>query len=251
MVRESSEQRPDTDAAHGRGGTIIFAVASRPERRACVASGIGSTNHPVLFVQTGIGLHGMEKLEQQAIHCGAAGLISIGIAGGLAPDLAEGVLLIPEQIRRVNGQVFQAHANWHDRVRTVLQNDLRVETGDLLGVSRVIRHPDEKRALHAQTKAVGADMESAILAEIAGRLGVPFLALRAIADTVEDELPKAAIAALTDAGETDFPALLACLLRYPSDLPGLITTWRRFRVAADTLARACRLAGRQLLITDS
>jgi len=251
MVRESPELRPDTGAAHSRG-PIIFAVASRPERRACVASGIISTNdHPVLFVQTGIGLHGMEKLEQQIIHSGAAGLISIGTAGGLAPNLVAGALLIPEQIRRVDGQVFQPHANWHNRVRSALQNNLRVETGDLLGVSRVIRHPAEKRALHAQTKAVGADMESAILAEIAGRLGVPFLAVRAIADTVEDELPKAAMAALTDAGDTDFPALLACLLRHPSDLPGLITTWRRFRVAADTLARACRLASRQLLITDS
>jgi len=242
---------PDTDTANN-GGPTIFAVATRPERQACAASGIGSTgDHRVLFVQTGIGLHDKRALEQKIIENGATGLVSIGTAGGLAPNLAPGVLLVPEQVRCVDGRVFCTDANWHARVLAALGNELRVATGDLLGVSHVIRHPDEKRALHLQTKTVGVDMESANLAEIAGRVGVRFLVLRAIADTASDNIPKAAIASLTSAGDLNLPALLTYLLQHPSDLPGLLTTRRRFRAAARTLGQACRLAGKQLLIPNA
>ena len=192
----------------------------------------------------------MEALAEHAIEMGASGLISTGTAGALAPNLTPGMLLLPKRIRRIDGHTFRIDSNWHAGVLAALRPQLPVSTGDLLHVPAVIRDPDQKQALHEQTRAISADMESSHLAAVAARVGVPFLVMRVVMDMADDEIPEAALAAVTAAGDADPMALLRALLRRPADLPGLFRVVRRFRCAADTLRRACRVADRPLLSPD-
>ncbi len=198
-------------------------------------------------MQTGIGITDAAKLTARVMETGAAGLLSIGTAGGLQPDLRAGALLLPGCIRRAGGKSFAADPEWHARVHAALKQTDRVHTGDLLSVNCVVRHPDEKESLFRQTQAIGVDMESAGLAEIAAHAGLPFLVLRVVMDTAADTIPKAATVSINEAGDTQSIALLSYLAGHLSDIPGLLRTAHRFRNAAGSLREACRLARDELL----
>ena len=229
-------------------GPVIFAAATNPERRVCATSGIdpGAGARPV-FLQTGIGVPDTEWLTKHATEIAASGLVSTGAAGGLAPNLEPGTLVLPRRVRCTDGDVFPVDPNWHDRVLTVLRPHFHVLTGDLLSVMAVMRRPEQKRDAHERTKAIVTDMESGNLAEVAAQIGAPFLVLRAVMDTAEDEIPETALTAVTASGETDYRSLIAGLARRPMDLASLIVTVRRFRSAARTLRRALYIAGQSLL----
>ena len=239
-----------TDPNHRVKGPIIFAVATRPERRACSAAIEESTGHDceyAHFLQTGYGPLQMERLVEQVARLHPSGLISIGTAGGLAPKIARGTLLIPKRILRTSGGVMKTDPGWRSHVCGALVPHIRVDTGDLLSVTELIRHPAQKRALHSETEAIGVDMESGQLAQLAAQIGIPFLALRVVMDAADDEIPGAAKAALTKQGDTAVGPLFAYLLTHPGDLPGIFRTARRFRHAAGSLRSACRLGHSALL----
>ena len=65
-----------------------------------------------------------------------------------------------------------------------------LHVGRLLTVDRLLREPEEKRALAEQHQAIACDMESFAVAEACRQAGVKFLSVRIISDTVEDQLPK-------------------------------------------------------------
>ena len=62
--------------------------------------------------------------------------------------------------------------------------------GRLLTVDRIIRKPDEKQSLHEHYGAIAVDMESLAVAQVCQRERQRFLAIRAITDAVNDELPR-------------------------------------------------------------
>jgi adenosylhomocysteine nucleosidase len=231
-------------------GPIVFAVATGPERRACSAvipTAAGSEAGYAHFLQTGSGPLRLDMLVERVTKLRASGLISIGTAGGLAPDLAPGTLLLPKRILLHNGMAKTTDPDWRDHVYAALTPHFPVDTGDLLTAPELVRHPEQKRALHSDTKAVGVDMESGQLAQLAERIGIRFLVLRAVMDAVDDEIPGAALVAVNEQGDTAAGALLKYLLRHPGDLAGMIRTARRFQVAAGSLRQAARLARDSLL----
>jgi adenosylhomocysteine nucleosidase len=213
-----------------------------------VSSGIDSGDgaRPI-FLQTGIGIADAKTLTRDVVNANAAGLISIGTAGGLDPELSPGALLVPHGIQRKDGKKFLVDTEWHARVLTALEKSAKVYTEDMFTVNRVIASPAEKISLNRKTKAIGVDMESAGLAEIAAIAGIPFLVLRVVMDTAVDQIPKAATVSVNAAGETSTIALLGYLAGHLSDVPGLIRTLRQYRSAAASLREACRLARNELL----
>jgi hypothetical protein len=78
-------------------------------------------------------------------------------------------------------------------------------------------------------------MEAGGVARAARELGIPWLALKAVVDGVEDVLPPALAGCVTPGGDLAWTGLLAGSLRGPG-------FWRALR----QLARASRLARRSL-----
>jgi hypothetical protein len=237
------------DANH-RSKSIVFAVATAQEKQACRAviearSGPGF-ERPV-FLQTGSGPLNLEELVDQVAGLHASALISIGTAGGLAPGITPGSLLIPKRIRAPNGRILQADSRWQADVSAAMNRGLRVNAGDLLSVSELVRGAAEKHVLYSDTQAVGVDMESSQLAQAAERIGIRFLALRAVMDAWDDAIPGAARAAISASGDTSILSLLVYLLRHPGDFGGMVRTARRFRCAARSLQIACQSGGEALL----
>jgi hypothetical protein len=126
----------------------------------------------------------------------------------------------------VHGGVrYAADPAWAARMRVGMG---ALDLVTIAGVDRPLTGTTEKRALHAATGAAAADMESHIVARLAGEHGLPFAVLRAVADPAERTVPPAALLGMRPDGSVKIGAVLGSLAKSPGQLPALL------RVAADT-----------------
>ena len=101
---------------------------------------------------------------------GCGGLISFGVAGGLAPNLKPGDCVIGSAV--IDKETTRAtDTRWARRLSAVIPGSIQ---GTIVGVREPIAHADEKQALHEQTGAVAVDMESHVVARAAEQHGVPW-----------------------------------------------------------------------------
>ena len=166
-------------------------------------------------------------------------LVSFGIAGGLAPDLRAGTCLVASCVVGPDGTRFATHAGWRAR----LARDLGVATASFAGVDAPLAGVADKRALHAASGAALVDMESHIVAQVAARHGLPFAAIRVVADPAERQLPHAATVGMRPDGRVDLPAVLRSLARDPSQIAGLVRTALDARAAFAGLLRCRQMLG--------
>jgi adenosylhomocysteine nucleosidase len=174
---------------------------------------------------------------------GVAGLVSWGCAAALAPHLKPGHLILPEFVLGAEGSRQVSHADWRSRLARALSPTLPVHTGTLIESVRIIPGCAEKQALYARTEAVATDMESAAVARVAHSRGLPFLAVRAIADSAAMRLPAAVTAALSPRGDIALTKLLGHSLRHPGQFIELARLGRAFGAAMATLRRVRKLSG--------
>jgi adenosylhomocysteine nucleosidase len=175
---------------------------------------------------------------QEAVSAGAAGIISFGVAGGLAPELAPGDWVVAAGVWTAQAH-FPADGIWAKRLLVALP---RARHAYIAGSDKLLVHPAEKRALHGCSGAAVADMESHIAARVAAANGIPFAACRVVIDPAGEQLPPAAEVGLREDGRTDVLAVLASLAQRPGQLPGLV------RIAYHAaIARAALREGRRSL----
>ena len=166
-------------------------------------------------------------------------VLSFGIAGGLAPHLPAGTLLLPGAVVSESGERFAVDPGRHRRVMAALAAaGLHAETGDLLGLEAIVGTRHAKAMHHARHGAVAVDLESIHVARAARQAGTPFLVLRAVADPAVRGLPTAALVGLHPSGRTAPGRVLAAILREPGQIPDLITTARDTRRALAALRGA-------------
>ena len=202
----------------------------------------------VKVVQAGPGLGALEHVTAATRDRMPSGLVSFGFAGGLAPQLPPGTILLPRHIRRGTGPIAAVDPEWHGRVLEALLETGNCSTDDLLAVDAIIHRPAEKAGLHAQSGAGAVDLESGVLAAIAAGLGVPFLVLRVILDGAGDALPRSAARMLTPAGGTRLLPTLLTMVRSPAAFARLL---RRHRRAARGLQHALAAAWPEILSPPS
>lgn len=166
---------------------------------------------------------------------GTSALLSFGLAGGLAPDLPAGTLIVPEAVLTDAGRFATDPA---------LVACLGGTTAHLLyGAEHPAARRAEKRALHDRTGCSAVDLESAAVAETASRQCIPFAVLRAVCDPAERDVPPAALIALTARGTIDIPRLAQSLLHDPAQIPALIALARDAARAQRALIRQIRMIG--------
>jgi adenosylhomocysteine nucleosidase len=165
-------------------------------------------------------------------------LLSFGIAGGLAPDLRPGAILVARRVLAPDNRYYECNTIWAQALAGLLDAPL----ADFAGVDTPLAGVVEKAALYQRHGASIVDMESHIVARVAAAHGLPFAAVRVIADPAERQLPHAATVGMRPDGRVDLPAVLRSLGKDPRQLPGLIKTALDARAAFAGLLR-----GRQLL----
>ena len=170
---------------------------------------------------------------------GCPGIISFGVAGGLAPQLRPGTCVVGSAV--VSGERrMPISAEWSQKLLQTIPDAI---PGVLLGVPTPIAHPDEKRELYLKTGAIAVDMESHIVAAVGLAHELPVAAIRVITDPAKRALPASAVAAMRPNGTTNIGAMLRSVLRRPTELPALVQTALDARAARATLVRGRHLLG--------
>lgn len=169
------------------------------------------------------------------------GVLSFGIAGGLDPELAPGDLVVATRVRGPAG-AWRADMGW----AAALAQATGARLGMVAGANQVVADPKAKRQLHAATGgALAVDLESEAAAAFAAARGVPFVALRAVADTAAETVPQSAADGLTSDGRPAAGRVALSLLRRPKELPAVLQVAKRTRLALAALERAAKaLPGR-------
>ena len=185
------------------------------------------------------------ELEREVAH-GARAIISFGIAGALAPDLATGECIVARGVV-IPGSFRRCDDAWTARLCARLP---AARYGDLAGADAPLADANAKRALYEETLALAVDTESQVAAEIAHAHGLPFTAFRVIADAADRNLPPAAGVALKPGGHVDVAAVLRSLVAKPSQLALLAHTATDAQAAFAALRRGRRRLGDDLLAFD-
>ena len=95
-------------------------------------------------------------------------------------------------------------------------------------MDRVVRLPEEKRALGEKYAALAADMETLAVAEVCRSRQTPFLAVRVVNDAADDALPRDVEKLLAQRGAARLGAAVGSILkRFERDGPVAARAARR------------------------
>jgi adenosylhomocysteine nucleosidase len=211
------------------------------------ADGLVRLDGTTLLKVAGIGAKNAFAASEFLIAEGATALLSWGSGGALHPKLSPGNLILPTSVIASQNTVFSTDTDWHNRLISRLKNRLEIHSEPLAQSPRVLGSPTEKSTFFNQNDAIAVDMESGSVAEMASRASLPFMAIRAIADTADMAIPASALNAIDEYGRLRPMRLLSSLARKPSDLVPLARLSPSFRAARSTLEAVARLAGNDFL----
>ena len=208
------------------GSFVVVACGLALEAR--IAGGPG-----VRSVAGGVDPQRLARELERAVTPGTRGILSFGIAGGLAPDIAVGTWIVGLGVHAPAGY-RECDAAWSSHLAGRLPG---ARLGDLAGTDRPVANADAKHALHAATSALAVDTESHVAGAVAAAHALPFAVFRVVADAAFRNLPDAALVALDAAGSVDVVAVVRSLVRTPSQLPLLMRTAIDAQVAFAALRR--------------
>jgi adenosylhomocysteine nucleosidase len=175
---------------------------------------------------------GAEELRAQ----GVVGLVSFGVAVGLAPVLRPGDVVVAESVVLPGGRSIPTDAAWRAALLQGLSGTAlnvraaRIAGGDELPASAVAK----RRAFQA-TFAAALDTDSHAVAEVAAAAGLPLLVVRAVAEPAEETRPPVAFAANGVDGQRRSLAIIGHLSMRPWEIPAAVRFSRTGRMALDAL----------------
>ncbi len=156
--------------------------------------------------------------------------ISTGLAGALRSGYYPGEILAARLVSEVGEPV--AVASHPELLSSAV--DCGARQIERFATSKtIVARATDKCDLGKQAEAV--EMESYMILAEAARHGVPAVAVRAVSDTVDFDMPYDFARARDARGQIRLGGILSQVLRHPSHFPALLA-----------LARNCRLAARHL-----
>jgi adenosylhomocysteine nucleosidase len=144
-------------------------------------------------------------------------IILAGLSGALDPALRGGNVLIDDRSTFPTGPTSLPRCNFHT-------------------AASIVATPDQKRDLRNRTGADAVDMESDIVRAWAKEKNLPFLGIRAIADSAHETLDPALAHLVNQSGRSRPTAAARALLRQPALLPRLLHAHRVSSLALERLA---------------
>ncbi|HML07867.1 MAG TPA: adenosylhopane nucleosidase [Xanthobacteraceae bacterium] len=168
----------------------------------------------------------LATVAESAVRQGYRGMLSFGVAGGLASHLRAGDWVVASAVRE-SQTVLATDAAWSRRLLGMIEDAVHAP---IVGVDAPIAEPAEKRELHRTTGAAAVDMESHVVARVAAAHRLAFAAVRVVVDPAHRAVPSAALLAMRPDGRADVSAILRDLMTRPSQLSPLA------RIAVDAFA---------------
>ena len=168
----------------------------------------------------------LESVADSAVRQGYRGMISFGVAGGLASHLRAGDWVVASSIRE-SQTVRATDAVWSRKLLGMIGDAIHAP---IVGVDVPVAEPAKKRELHRTTGAAAVDMESHMVARVAAEHKLAFAAVRVVVDPAHRTVPPAALIDMRPDGRPNVSAVLRDLVARPSQLSPLA------RIAVDAFA---------------
>jgi adenosylhomocysteine nucleosidase len=211
----------------------VLVLTAIPEERAAVERALAEAGVRARTIATGDGGLRAGRAAREAIgQFRPAAVIGAGVAGGLSADLDAAEVVAST---RVLDAAEEAPPPDPELVRRALRLE-GVRAATLLSVVRPALSKAQKAALlahleastHGATGTVGAvDMESAAWARACADAGVPYVILRAISDTAEEDLPRYLALCMDTEGGIRRSAVAWNAVLHPASIPTLARMRRR------------------------
>lgn len=124
------------------------------------------------------------------------GVLLVGVAGGVDPELETGDLLLADRHALQNGasqgagQAIKPDTDMlQSAQKAALELSVPIFNGGSLTVDHLVAEPHEREALRTEYQVYSVNMEDYRAAEAAQNAGVPFLSVRVVLDTASQRLP--------------------------------------------------------------
>ena len=163
--------------------------------------------------------------------------VSVGLSASLNPGLVPGDIVGATEIIHYEKP---EHTFSCDTGLIAVLAKIRCRAGRFVAVSKTITTSAEKWEIADATGAVALDMESGGAARACAEAGVPFISVRAISDTLDEDLPVDFNLFMND-GKINPTRLIFYLLAHPWKIPALIKLGRNSRLACEKLGGAVEL----------
>jgi adenosylhomocysteine nucleosidase len=162
--------------------------------------------------------------------------VSSGLAGALKTQYQVGQVLAARSVRTEN-ELTDPSSNPLQGSAPLLS--FAAECGatvveQFFSAVRVVGKAEEKRHLGERSDAV--EMESFEVLLEAAAYGIPAIAIRAISDSVDDDLPLDMNRIFTDEGQVSIPRVLGQVALHPTSVPELVRLGQNSKTAAEALA---------------
>jgi adenosylhomocysteine nucleosidase len=242
---------------------VTFALKSEvaPWRRASGFKQVSDSGIPVYLMRTGdaeiyaavtgIGARSVESELRDLFRKSADVCIASGLAGSLRKEHHAGTVLAARVVTSIDGQQ-EIKA---DNALVDLARESGASIASCFLTSRVVvNSPDEKSRLGQIAEAV--DMESFQVFQEASKYGIPAVAIRAISDAAETELPMDFNRLIDDRGRIGWLPAVYQVARAPQRTP----EWIRFGLESSRARRNlasfldryihCLIANRHLRLAE-
>jgi adenosylhomocysteine nucleosidase len=191
-------------------------------------------------ILTGAGPRQAAKRASKAIRAESDSLsacISSGLAGALRPEYGIGQVLVAHR-------VFSEEPREDWGLQELPSSEPLISFAADQGAkvverfhtsARVVARAEEKHHLGASADAV--EMESFEVLRAAAASGVPAVAIRAVSDVADEDLPLGMNRIFTDEGQVSISRVVGQVARHPQSIPSLVKFAQQTKVAAESLAR--------------
>jgi adenosylhomocysteine nucleosidase len=174
-------------------------------------------------------------------------VISTGVAGALSKGLAVGDLVVVERFVFAessggNRIVTLPCSHLGDAERALRLAGMGFATGAMLTSHRALATGEEKRRAKTETGAIAVDMESAAIAAEALARDLPFVCIRSVLDTVDEEIFAADLA--DEHGRVQPRRAAQFLVRNPAAIFRIPRMMRNLARASKSLADAIEALSR-------
>ena len=204
----------------------------------------------VVVIEGGLARDGARTGARLAMsRFGAEMIVSAGFAAGAKAGQRSGSVLICDRLVSVEGPAFawRGDSRTEIRPRAALLNRALAQAGAVDGdcrpggcvtVPQIVSNPSMKAWLGRSFDAAALDMESYWVAEAANDARLPWIAVRAILDPVEQEVSSFVGETLRDGRFARAARAARHLAARPSDAPGLIRLASQVKKCGASLAEA-------------
>jgi nucleoside phosphorylase len=182
------------------------------------------SSHSIILVISGMGRKNTLRACDEYLNPIPDLVFSCGYSGGLDPNLPIGSVVLSREILILK-QINPIQEDSRCDLKSSLENfrkyfdqlSFKLHSGSTVTSFHVVSKPDEKEKLARDSKALSVDMEAGFIAK---RLPdtIPFFNVRAISDTVDDELEIDFSPWITKEGNIRKFAVMGYLLRHPDKI---------------------------------